>query len=203
MMSGNEMLDSIHQRVRAALDVKSTIFAPKSRARDRQAEAVMVVLEDAALDQMTEHLLAECRFRAMEIREGKLHLDATPARELTAQWIGAARTMLGDAENYIEMDVTLAETGEGYTFHLSRREKLTPHRARQIAEAERDELRAKLFSLQAQFGRLADDTLAESSAIDPPADPLALDSTEDAADHARAVTLRELSGKIVAILEGT
>jgi hypothetical protein len=148
MPDSEAMLLSLRERVRAALEEGSGILLRKSGVLDRQADAVMAVLEGEAIDRMAEQFVAESRMRALEIRDGKVHLDALPAREIVAQWIGAARTMIGDAENYIEMDVTLAGTGEGYTFHLSRRDGLTPHQARKRAEAERDELRAEVDRLR-------------------------------------------------------
>lgn len=149
MPESDAMLDSLRARVRAALDEGSGILLRKTSVLDRQADAVMAIIEDEAINRMAEQFVTESRLRALEIRDGKVHLEAMPAREIVAGWIGAARTMIGDAENYIEMDVTLAETGEGYTYHLSRRGKLTPHQARKRAEAERDQALAEVERLRA------------------------------------------------------
>lgn len=146
------MLADMHARVRAALDEGSGVIARSPAILDQQAEAVMAVVEDEAINRMAEQFVAESRMRALEVRNGTVHLEAFPAREIVAMWIGASRTMIGDAENYIEMDVQLAETGEGYTFHLSRRGKLTPHQARKQAEARAEAAEAKLAAIESLRG---------------------------------------------------
>lgn len=146
-------LDDMEARVRAALE-GSVDECARCKTCDAQVNAVMAVIEDEAVNRMAEQFVAESRIRALEVRDGKICLDAHPAREIVAMWIGSARTMIGDAVNYIEMDVQLADTGEGYTFHLSRRGKLTPHQARKRAEDERDDARA---AVQEICNRLRDE----------------------------------------------
>jgi hypothetical protein len=77
-----------------------------------------------------------------------MSMELEPAREMVAHWVGAARGMLGDAENYsetpVEMVVKVAESPETFAFTLQRVGKVTPHQARQRAEQERDRLRAAL-----------------------------------------------------------
>lgn len=80
--------------------------------------------------------------------EGGVDMQLEPARELAAIWVAAARTMLGDAENYsetpVEIDVGLGvdpdnpKPRELYTVVIQRVGKVTPHQARKRAEAERD-----------------------------------------------------------------
>jgi hypothetical protein len=81
--------------------------------------------------------LDETGIRSMDFRNG-IDMELAPARDMVAQWVGAARAMLGDAENYtetpIEMTVKVAEEPERYAFVLQRVGKLTPHQARQAAE---------------------------------------------------------------------
>ncbi|WP_327169528.1 hypothetical protein [Streptomyces subrutilus] len=82
--------------------------------------------------------LNETGLKSMDFRNG-MTMDIEPARDMVAQWVGAARAMLGDAENYsetpIEMVVKVAEDPERFAFTLQRVGKLTPHQARQRAEA--------------------------------------------------------------------
>lgn len=108
-------------------------------------------LEAEGVDRMAERFVEEARIRSLEIRNGSVNLDMEPARELVAAWVGAARTMLGDAPNYTEtvvaiptdddptvsMEVKLAGEFERYAFTLQRVGKLTPHQARMRAEVER------------------------------------------------------------------
>ncbi|WP_031030075.1 MULTISPECIES: hypothetical protein [unclassified Streptomyces] len=89
----------------------------------------------------------------MDFRNG-MHMEMEPARELLASWVAAARTMLGDAPNYTEtkvsMDVKVAESPEMYTLVVQRHAPgaLTPHEARQKAEARVAELEAQLAELR-------------------------------------------------------
>ena len=74
----------------------------------------------------------------------------------------AARAMLGDAPNYSEtrlsMDVKVAESPELYTLVVQRHGPgvLTPHEARQKAEAERDRL-AGLVAAVREYAETTDD----------------------------------------------
>lgn len=115
---------------------------------DAATEAVLAVISEAALDRMADQLMEETKLKALDFRNG-VHMDIEPARELAAIWVAAARTMLGDAENYsvtkVEFDVGLAVDRENpkpkemYTLVVQRAGGLTPHEARQRAEAERDQ----------------------------------------------------------------
>lgn len=147
--AGDALLAAMHERVRAALDTGSGEIERKTDILDRQAEAVMAVVEDEAISRMADQFVAESRFRSMQVRNGVVEIEAQPAREIVAQWIGASRTLIGDTPNYIEMDVSLADTGEGYTFYLMRRGRLTPHKARQIAEVRTEAAEAKLAEIEA------------------------------------------------------
>lgn len=111
------------------------------------ADAAMAVVEGEALDRMAEAFVAESRMRAMDFRNG-VKMDIVPAREIAAAWVAAARAMLGDAPNYaetpVEMETGLAGERERFAFTLQRVGKVTPHQARQAAEAERDALAATI-----------------------------------------------------------
>ncbi|MGW2582964.1 hypothetical protein ACWCYZ_16785 [Streptomyces virginiae] len=114
--------------------------------------------------------LDETGLKSMDFRNGAT-MDLEPARDMVAQWVGAARAMLGDAPNYsetpIEMIVKVAEAPERFAFILQRVGKLTPHEARQQAEAERDKaclaFNAKVIAFEkaeaalARVRKLADD----------------------------------------------
>lgn len=106
--------------------------------------------DEEARERWIANTLAETSIKAMEFRAG-MSMELEPAREMVAHWVGAARGMLGDAPNYsetpIEMVVKVAESPETFAFTLQRVGKLTPHQARQQAEAERDQLAQALAEL--------------------------------------------------------
>ncbi|MFD8577182.1 hypothetical protein ACFV1H_17855 [Streptomyces virginiae] len=125
---------------------------------------------EAARERWIQKQLDETGLKSMDFRNGAT-MDLEPARDMVAQWVGAARTMLGDAPNYsetpIEMIVKVAEAPERFAFILQRVGKLTPHEARQQAEAERDKaclaFNAKVIALEkaeatiTRIRKLADD----------------------------------------------
>jgi len=104
---------------------------------------VEAVLAEAAAQRWLDNQLAETGIRAMDFRNGAA-MELEPAREMVAHWVGAARGMLGDAPNYsetpVEMVVKVGEDPERFAFTLQRVGKLTPHQARQQAEAARDDV---------------------------------------------------------------
>lgn len=128
-------------------------------------DAALAVLDDAATERYVRQQLAETGIRSMDFRNG-MTMELQPARDLVAAWVAAARTMLGDAENYsetrvdlpkVEMEVKLAGELERYVFVCQRVGKLTPHEARQRAEAERDALADVLNGIDpAKLDLLAD-----------------------------------------------
>lgn len=127
---------------------------------------------DAARERWIEKQLAETGIRAMDFRNGT-EMELDPARELLAYQVAAARAMLGDAENYTETklswDVKVAESPETYTIVIQRHAPgaLTPHEARQRAEARA----AKLETALAAAGRSLSTFIFDSS--DPGTDALA------------------------------
>jgi hypothetical protein len=124
---------------------------------ERLADAVLAEIDDEAIDRMAKHYVDETHIKALEIRDGA-NLELEPAQDMVALWVAAARTMLGDAENYSEtpvglpsvsMDVKLAGEYESFTLTVQRAGKLTPHQARVKVEQERDDARQiALYCLQ-------------------------------------------------------
>jgi hypothetical protein len=98
------------------------------------ADAVLAVCDDQARERMADQLMEATRIRSMDFRAGAA-MDVIAARETAALWVGAARGLLGDAENYTEMEVGLAGDRARFVFRLERCGHLTPHQARQRAEA--------------------------------------------------------------------
>lgn len=116
-------------------------------------KAVKAVLTQAAAQQWIQKQLDETGIRSMDFRNG-MHMELEPARELLAHQVAAARAMLGDAPNYtetkLEWDVKVAESPEMYTIVIQRHAPgaLTPHEAREKAEARVAELEAELRRLR-------------------------------------------------------
>lgn len=115
------------------------------------------VLAQTAAQQWIQKQLDETGIRAMDFRNG-MHMDIDAARGLLAHQVAAARTMLGDAPNYtetkVEIDVKVAESPELYTIVIQRHAPgaLTPHEARQQAEARVAELERELAQAQPNRG---------------------------------------------------
>lgn len=118
----------------------------KLRAAYEEAADERDRLHNEGVDAMAERLLQETNMRSMDFRNG-MSMEIEPARALAANFVGAARAMLGDAPNYsetpVEFEFGLAGQPERFVFIAQRVGKLTPHQARQQAERERDEIRAE------------------------------------------------------------
>lgn len=120
---------------------------------DTMTPVVNAVLDQAAAQQWIAKQLAETGIRSMDFRNG-MHMDIDAARDLLAHQVAAARSMLGDAPNYtetkVEFDVKVAESPEMYTIVIQRHAPgaLTPHEARQKAEARVAELETELAALK-------------------------------------------------------
>lgn len=118
------------------------------------ADTLVDVVDDEALDRMANKLLDETNLRAMDFRNG-MSMEIEPARALAANFVGAARAMLGEAPNYsetpVEMTTSLAvdpdqpATWEKFAFIVQRVApgKLTPHEARMAAERRAERAEAK------------------------------------------------------------
>lgn len=115
---------------------------------------------EEARERWIQKQLDETGLKSMDFRNG-MTMDIEPARDMVAQWVGAARAMLGDAPNYtetpIEMVVKVAEAPERFAFTLQRVGKLTPHQARQAAEQRAE----KAEAANARVRSLADDLCFE------------------------------------------
>lgn len=132
-------------------DTKSELAAENIELR-----AEVVRLRDVAADALAN----QTALKGMTVDEGALVLELGPPRELVIAWVDAARKMLGDAENYSEtrvdfpresfsMEVKAVGEFERYVFTVQRAGKITPHEARRAAEAEVEQLRARLAELEA------------------------------------------------------
>lgn len=126
-------------------------------------------LGDQAVERFTEDLWQKARLRSMEIRGGNWEMDITEAGELAALYVGMARALLGDAENYtetpfgfpkakVEHTVKVAEQFEWFVLTVQRKGKITPHEARRRAETERDELASQVERLSQTIAALPDAT---------------------------------------------
>lgn len=161
--------DVLHDTIRDTAPEEPGRYIADVHAHDL-ADAVLAVVDDEAIDRMAQHYVDDTRIRAMEFRNGA-EMKLKPAQDMAAMWVAAAKTMLGDAENYTEtevglpsvsMDVKLAGEYEMFTLTVQRARKLTPHQARQRAEEQRDDARAlakALFEVVREFVGDWDDTL--------------------------------------------
>ncbi len=145
-----DALEKLHKRIAAVL-------GPRRR---QLTESVMAEIEQEAIDRMAATFVDETRLKSMDFRNGAT-MDVEPAREIATAWVAAARTLLGDAQNYCEaevdygladppgteMDVKLAGEVEHYVFRVQRRGKLTPHQARKLAEERAEAAEAKLAAV--------------------------------------------------------
>ncbi|MFD4786571.1 hypothetical protein ACFWN1_05715 [Streptomyces sp. NPDC058459] len=100
-----------------------------------------------------------------DFRAGNWQMDLAAGRDFAAAYVAAASALLGDAPNYsetrLEFDVKIAESPETYTLVVQRHGPgvLTPHEARQRAEAERDRYRAAWQSARERAQAHHDGTL--------------------------------------------
>jgi hypothetical protein len=140
------MLDSFEERLRAAFaDVLQS--APQGELLDALAGTALAILDDDACTRYAEQVVDDTHLKTIDFRNG-MAMELEPSRDMVAAWVGAARGMLGDAENYAEtpitMEVKVAESPETFAFTLQRVGKLTPHQARERAEARVEELETEL-----------------------------------------------------------
>lgn len=110
-----------------------------------------------------DELVNQTQMLGFGVERGVATLSLKPPREIVLAWVDAARAMLGDAPNYsetridfptekAEMEVSAAGEYDRFVFTVQRAGKLTPHEARQKAEAERDALQARTAELEASLG---------------------------------------------------
>lgn len=144
----DRIADAVREHVRLRLGPNALTMAmleqPVSLSgneADEVAGIAMSLVEDEAINRMAERLVAETNMRAMDFRNG-MSMEIEPARALAANFVGCARAMLGDAENYsetpVEMTTHLAGQPERFTFVVQRVGKLTPHEARMLEKERAD-----------------------------------------------------------------
>lgn len=137
-----ELADTLYDALYAITPYAEAHFADQPEGLKT---AVRSVLDEAAGQQWIQKQLEQTGIRAMDFRNG-MHMELESARELLAHQVAAARAMLGDAPNYtetkLEWDVKVAESPEMYTIVIQRHAPgtLTPHEARQKAEAQHADL---------------------------------------------------------------
>ncbi|MFJ3283342.1 hypothetical protein [Streptomyces halstedii] len=105
---------------------------------------------DIALDSLgelaAEILVDGTMMRSLTIRDGVATLELAEASEMVQIFAAGMRGVLDGhgASNYVEMEMTDGQTGQGYTVTVQRRECPTPHQFRQQAEARVAELESQL-----------------------------------------------------------
>lgn len=108
--------------------------------------------------------------RFADFRAGRWEMDLAMGRDMAAAYVAMAKAMLGDAPNYtetkLEFDVKVAESPEVYTLVVQRHAlgALTPHEARQRAEAELATARAENARLRHQIAGARNAALTEAAA---------------------------------------
>ena len=145
-------LEKHRQRADTAAAKWEAVESIIRRAADHGSPSVDVddLLEAThnAVQQHAENLADQTRLRSLTARPGSLTVDLEPPHELAVAMVEQAKQILGDAPNYTETPLTLTVKAAGeverYAFTVQRVGKLTPHEAREQAEAERDRLRHAL-----------------------------------------------------------
>lgn len=151
----------------AAHILNETHPAAATALGDSPADALLPLVEqilaEKAAQQWVDEQVVQTGIRSMEYRNGAACMELEAARELLPYWVAACRSLLGDGPNYsetkIEMNVKVVESPETYTVVIQRHAPgaLTPHEARQRAEARVTELEAELEATHA--ARLHDPVL--------------------------------------------
>lgn len=130
-------------------------------------DAMLDVFESEAAAQYGADIAGQTKLRELAYRDGTLHMELDAATGIIFALVASARTILGNAENYVEMELKAAESLDRFVLTIQRAGKLTPHKARLNAEAERDALRAQLH--RARACRLAKPFEAVDPAVHTPA----------------------------------
>ena len=118
--------------------------------------AITAALEVSAAEQWATQQADQMGLKYADFRAGKWEMELSMAREMGAAYTAMAKTLLGDAPNYTEtkicFDTKIAESPEMYTLVVQRHAPgvLTPHEARQKAEARVAELEAELHQLRGE-----------------------------------------------------
>jgi hypothetical protein len=146
--------DDITDLAQLAADVlddtcSAATFALGDHPASTLRPVVEAVLAEAGAERWIQKQMDETGIRSMEFSNGG-SMEIQPAREMAAAWVGCARSILGNAPNYTETSMTDEPPADSYTmetqltgqverfaFILQRIAPgtLTPHEARQKAEA--------------------------------------------------------------------
>lgn len=157
MSERDDTLDGFEAQLRAAF-TEVLQHTPADGLLDALAGTAVAIIDDDACTRYAEQVADETRLKTADFRNG-MAMELEPARDMVAAWVGAARGMLGDAENYsetpVEMEVKVGESPERFAFTLQRVGKLTPHQARQRVEARIAELEERLAVAEAERDRYA------------------------------------------------
>ncbi|MCC9307728.1 hypothetical protein LN042_11570 [Kitasatospora sp. RB6PN24] len=152
-----EQLRAEHARYRAAW------HSARHRAIDLAAE--LGDRDKAARERWIQQQEQQLGIHYADFRAGRWEMDLAMAREMAAAYVAMAKTLLGDAPNYsetrLEFDVKIAEQPETYTLVVQRHasDALTPHEARQRAEAERDQALEQVAAARAVHDQWAEHCL--------------------------------------------
>ncbi|WP_327679543.1 hypothetical protein [Kitasatospora sp. NBC_00458] len=120
--------------------------------REQQAELLTELggRDAAARERWMQNQERQLGIKWADFRAGRWEMDLAGGRDFVAAYVAAARALLGDAPNYsetrLELDVKIAESPEVYTLVVQRHAPgaLTPHEARQRAEARVRQLETEL-----------------------------------------------------------
>ena len=135
-----------HDLADAALAVPNPELEQLRAELERRADADAEALADQTL------------MKGLTVKDGAANLELIPPREIAAVWVHCAIGMLGDAPNYTEtevkmpsvsMEISPAGTYDRYALIVQRVGKLTPHEARQAAEARADAAEAAIARVRA------------------------------------------------------
>ncbi|MCX5112187.1 hypothetical protein OOK13_40370 [Streptomyces sp. NBC_00378] len=135
--------DTIERGLRDAADV----WHQTPPRLDWAADAALDALGDLA----AEILVDGTMMRSLTIKDGVATLELAEATEMVRIFAAGMRGCLDghDASNYVEMEMTDGETGQGYTVTVQRRKCPTPHQFRQQAEARAEQLAVELEETRA------------------------------------------------------
>jgi hypothetical protein len=132
------------------IKLRDMLIAARAEAAELGAEL------EHRIDTEAEALADQTLVRGLTVEGGAVNLDLIPPREIAAVWVHCAVGMLGDAPNYSEtrvdmpkvsLEISPAGTLDRYALIVQRVGKLTPHEARQQAEARSEQAEATLADL--------------------------------------------------------
>lgn len=152
MALSDDRLAAIRSRVAETTTAYTALGStPSQMAQDREHLLTEVERLDAELARRdhadVEDLVDQVKVRGLTVGPQGVALDMEPPHELVDAMVEQAKRILGDAPNYTETPVTLTMKAAGevqrYAFTVQRVGNLTPHQAREKAEAEVERLTAE------------------------------------------------------------